>query len=311
MNEFNQNKYNDSYLPLFNFIKERRPATDIKKMLELLPNSIIGCCEQGKINYWNNQSEKLFGWTQNEVLGQGIERLINSPGFSWSQKWKTFTDQTLNMTGLHKSGHTLPLEITVKSINHKKKASFFAFVNDSQSKNKMKARIESLTTENKILKQIFPLIMASPSDKSVISVFLKEIASLKNCELAFVCENDKNRLKRIDLTCNKTSLLFEDFSDQIDIELSKLASKKFPILSKDHSTTSIQDIQSSWDNPLFIFGRNFGFHGLLTLPVRVRDESIYYLFFLSTQFMVLQTDEQNLLKESIKTLEQVLTSIKK
>ena len=56
-------------------------------IVESAPNAMILVNKEGRIAFVNGQTEKLFGYTRNELIGQGIEIIIppryrgQHPGF--------------------------------------------------------------------------------------------------------------------------------------------------------------------------------------------------------------------------------------
>ncbi len=311
MIESNQEKQGESQLPLFNFIRDKKPTSDNSKIVELIPDALIGCCQNGKINYWNKQSETLFGWTKKEAFGQSIEKLLTPPGFLNIRHQKGQPDQSMDLTALHKNGSKIPIELNLKILNHRGKDYFFAFVRECSKKNSLAHQFRSLNKQNQILKKLLSTVSDSSNKDEVICIFLEELAQFKQCELAFVCKKDFGHFTRLEFTCNRTQLIFKDFSAQVDVELKKLAKKDFPAANEKKEIEWIENVQSEWDSPFFIFGRNFGFHGCLVLPIQRPNKEWIYLFFLSTQFMEISETEQEFLKESIKNLESTLSILGK
>ena len=47
-------------------------------LFELAHDSIILCDAQGAITYWNRGSQRIYGWTTEEALGQKIHSLLKT-----------------------------------------------------------------------------------------------------------------------------------------------------------------------------------------------------------------------------------------
>ena len=217
----------------------------------------------------------------------------------------------IDLTALHKNGAKIPIELTLKLLTHRGKTYFFAFIRECSKKKTLASQFHTLNKQNKLLKKLLNTVSQTPGANEVIEFFLDELAQFKQCELAFVCKKDFGQLNRTNILCNKTQLNFKDFSHQVDEELKKLAKINFPSPCIEKKTEWIENIQMDWDSPFFIFGRNFGFHGCLLLPIKRPDGEWLYLFFLSTQFIELSESEMEFLNESRKNLENMLKLIKK
>ena len=108
-------------------ITERKRAEEkFRIAVEASPTAIIMVDRQGTILLANPQTEKLFGYSREELLGQSItmlvpERFRNSSPVAWMgfggvpEARPTGTDQELS--GLHKDGNEVPVDIGVTPID--------------------------------------------------------------------------------------------------------------------------------------------------------------------------------------------------
>jgi PAS domain S-box-containing protein len=94
-------------------------------MVESVPNAIVLVNAQGKIAYLNSQSEKLFGYLRNELIGKPVEALIperfraNHPAYR-----KQFHENPVvrpmgegrDLFAQHKNGVEIPIEIGITPI---------------------------------------------------------------------------------------------------------------------------------------------------------------------------------------------------
>jgi PAS domain S-box-containing protein len=108
-------------------ITERKRAEEkFRIAVEASPTAIIMVDRQGAILLANPQTEKLFGYSREELLGQSItmlvpERFRNSSPVAWMsfggvpEARPTGTDQELS--GLHKDGNEIPVDIGVTPID--------------------------------------------------------------------------------------------------------------------------------------------------------------------------------------------------
>jgi PAS domain S-box-containing protein len=51
-------------------------ATRIENLLEAVPDALVGMDQQGVIRFVNRQTESLFGYDRDDLVGLHIERLV-------------------------------------------------------------------------------------------------------------------------------------------------------------------------------------------------------------------------------------------
>jgi CheY-like chemotaxis protein len=59
-----------------NLLRERLPARGIQGFLEAAPDAVVIANQEGKIVQINGQTERLFGYGRDELLGQPVEILM-------------------------------------------------------------------------------------------------------------------------------------------------------------------------------------------------------------------------------------------
>jgi PAS domain S-box-containing protein len=51
-------------------------TTRFEKMLEAVPDTLVGMDQKGVIRFVNRQTESLFGYDRDELIGRPIETLV-------------------------------------------------------------------------------------------------------------------------------------------------------------------------------------------------------------------------------------------
>src|ERR1035438_8517684 len=95
-------------------LRERRKEEEwFRLVVEAAPYAIVVTRIDGLIIVVNSQTEKLFGYRREELLGQSVEMLLPEP-LGAPAGWKMKAGREL--FGLHKDGSEIPIEISLDPI---------------------------------------------------------------------------------------------------------------------------------------------------------------------------------------------------
>lgn len=145
-------------------IKQQRER--IRKVIEASPDALILMDSTKNIALVNEQTEKLFGFSREELIGESVERLIPSrllkkesivQGiFSSKNKIETLGIEQ-NFYGLTKTNNELPIEIRLSFIEIHEQDMILASIVDitvkKQQESEIKKYVEQLKSKNKELEQ--------------------------------------------------------------------------------------------------------------------------------------------------------------
>jgi len=136
-------------------------------------DGVIHIDSEGIITRWSNQSQKIFGWTRDEVIGHPLDEIIIPIRYREAHKrgMKHFLatgkgpvlNSRIEMPALHRNGHEFPVELSIASINFDGNYHFCAFISDLTDRNLAK---EKLIASEKRLRTI---IETEPESVSLIS----------------------------------------------------------------------------------------------------------------------------------------------
>jgi PAS domain S-box-containing protein len=117
-----------------------------REIVESAFDAFVGIDSSGVIIDWNVQAEATFGWSRSEAIGQTLSRLIIPERYRESHEkglrryFVTGEGPVLNkrieIAGLHKAGHELPLELMISPIHWGGACMFAAFVRDVSERQK-------------------------------------------------------------------------------------------------------------------------------------------------------------------------------
>jgi PAS domain S-box-containing protein len=101
-------------------------TTRFEHLLEAVPDALVGMDQKGVIRFVNRQTESLFGYDRDQLIGQGVETLV--PESLWQiyaeHRNDYFADPRTRSSGLeveligrHRDGSELPINISLSSID--------------------------------------------------------------------------------------------------------------------------------------------------------------------------------------------------
>ena len=101
-------------------------TTRYENLLEAVPDALVGMDQQGVIRFVNRQTETLFGYDRDQLIGQPIETLV--PESLWQiyiqHRENYFADPKarssgleLELSGRHRDGTEFPINISLSHID--------------------------------------------------------------------------------------------------------------------------------------------------------------------------------------------------
>ncbi len=102
---------------------------DYQQLVETSADAVVVCDVQGQITLWNQASERMFGYSREEALGQSLDIIIAQK--QRARHWQGYhvTMRTgvtkyggavLRVPAVHKNGNTLSIAFTVSLMRNPK-----------------------------------------------------------------------------------------------------------------------------------------------------------------------------------------------
>ncbi len=140
-------------------------------------DAIVMMDDEGLVRFWNRSAEKIFGYTEDEVMGRSLHDFIifgkNIQGhLDGLDKWRTSgkgenIGKTVTMPAVRKDGRDLYVELSLSSVMLKKRWNAMAIIRDITKRKETEEKLSKAHNEIKsLLQSIDSLIIgASLNDR--------------------------------------------------------------------------------------------------------------------------------------------------
>lgn len=222
-----------------------------QSFLESVPDAIVIINNEGNIESVNSQTEKMFGYTKKEILGNKVELLMSSrykmihqshrDGYFKEPKVRTMGEGMV-LFAQNKNGEEFPVEISLSKLNSEDNFLVCASIRDVSKQKK----IESELIDAKIKAE-----NAAKSKQQFLSNMSHEIRTPMNAIIGFtnvvlktdLSEKQREYLAAIKTSCDALTVLINDIIDLAKVETEKIVFEKKPF----KLTTSISAMSNLFE----------------------------------------------------------------
>ncbi len=128
-----------------------RSETRNRSVIDTALDAVVLASEDGRVTGWNIQAETTFGWTHEEAVGQPLEELIipaqhrDAHKQGWTRYLKSgearILGRRVEITGMHKDGTELPVELAISPVMLDDRIEFSAFIRDITERKQAEKRL--------------------------------------------------------------------------------------------------------------------------------------------------------------------------
>nr|WP_280141103.1 PAS domain S-box protein [Microvirga guangxiensis] len=128
----------------------------LRSILETVPDAMIVIDEQARIQFFSAAAERLFGYKDNEIIGENIKILMPEPyreqHDGYMHRYLTTGERRIIgigrvVVGQSKDGSTFPIELAVGEMRSSGQRYFTGFIRDLTERQKTEARLQELQSE--------------------------------------------------------------------------------------------------------------------------------------------------------------------
>ena len=240
-------------------VSEQKSLNKFQNFLETVPDAITIVNKQGTVQSINSQTENLFGYKKEEIIGKNIAILM-APRFkeTYFENLERFFNaykmrkigEGLELLARHKDGSEFPIEISLSKFETKKELLVCASIrNISIHKNIEKELVEAKEVAESAKeiaeKEKNKAENALKSKQQFLSNMSHEIRTPMNSIVGFtkvllktdLTENQKKYLNATKISCDTMIVLINDILDLAKVDAGKMIFEQIPFKLSDSITT--------------------------------------------------------------------------
>ena len=128
----------------------------LRSILATVPDAMVIIDEQGLVLSFSAAAEKLFGYSQSEVVGENVSMLMPSPDRERHDKYlsnyrRTGVRKIIGIgrvtTAKHRDGNTFPIELSIGEAKVGGRRIFTGFIHDITERQETEMRLQDLQSE--------------------------------------------------------------------------------------------------------------------------------------------------------------------
>ena len=179
----------------------------LSPILETVLDAVVVMDRDGVVRAWNRHAQAIFGWSAGEAIGQNLGDLIVPPGLRQAHHrgLKRFNakgvakvlDQRLELSGLHRDGSEVPVELSITLVSRDGRDVFVGFLRDISERKQAEAQREFQLRESRLMLELSDLGSRGKSFDEALVETLDAICELAEWPIghAFLVSEDQRFLQ--------------------------------------------------------------------------------------------------------------------
>lgn len=134
----------------------RESKKKLQTLVDTALDAVVMMNAEGMIIGWNRQATRIFGWSQEEIIGQAIQTTIIPPRYRdahtqgltrfLASGTGPFMNKIVEIHALHRDGHEFPVELAIAPVMTEGKPEFNAFIRDITERKRAETELREMAT---------------------------------------------------------------------------------------------------------------------------------------------------------------------
>lgn len=134
----------------------RESKKKLQTLVDTSLDAVVMMDSEGRISGWNPQATLIFGWTQEQIIGQAMAMTLVPPRYRdahvegvkrfLASGVGPFMNKRVEAHALHRDGHEFPIELAIAAVMSEGKTEFSAFIRDISERKRAEAELQEMAT---------------------------------------------------------------------------------------------------------------------------------------------------------------------
>lgn len=303
------------------YIWLKREAKNIHAITDNVADAVIVINEKGIVEYFNVAAQKMFGYSEKEIIGKSINILIPPP---YKDKHDEYIDNYLKtgvkhiigigreIEGLRKDGSIFPIYIAVSEIRRNNKVSFVGIIQDISERKESEANQKKLIQIIRAVNEINQLIVKEENEDILLKEACQILANTRDYSLVWIglVIGDVECHIQLKAYAGKTIHYALLLSEEIALSANNEESEKEPICrAVNLKQTVITDLKTD-NNIWFAQAKKEGFSVVCSIPMIYQDAALGVINIYSHDKMKFDNQELDLLNELARDIAFAINAMK-
>ncbi len=285
----------------------RQSEMKFRQVLESAADAILIFDKHGQILIANSQSERLFGYTVDELIGQGAELLVpealRDRHTDYRKVYYTHPrprrmGEHLEVVARHRDGSLVPVEISLSPVDSEQGLMVTAIVRDISRRKRIEARLQRLNRTHAVLSRCNRSLARAIDEVTLLNDFCRTLVEVGGYPFAWVgyAQQDEDRPVRLMARAGQTD---EEFSVTIVTGTGR-AEQGSPsqLVTQTGKPVVLRDIEKESRFPLWRDAAlREGYRSMIDVPLRAGGAAFGNFSIYSTEQGVFDDEEVGLLTE--------------
>lgn len=189
-------KYTDVTERIHNQILLEQSEERNRNIMNASLNAIINIDKKGKITFWNNQAEVIFGWKKEEVMGKPLTETIipkqHHQGHNNGMKHYLATgegpalNKNIELPAINRKGEEFPVEIAIIPLKLNGESFFCSFIQDISERKKAENKLKYQEEKYRNIISNMNLGIIEVDNQEIIQFANQSFATMSGYDIEFL-----------------------------------------------------------------------------------------------------------------------------